>query len=450
MAEEIIQANGKDFEYLVKFSEENNVPVCIYGCGVNGEVIASFLDEHGVEIRAFVDKQAEVREFEVLNKTVVSPNTYIEKYSTYKIVVSPDNHEEIVNFLKESGIKDKDIIVPFKQINHTVIVGDNGFSGLADNYNMGIKKDTGSPVSTIFTIMFNTPEWMFRRTIESVLSQSYTNLSYLIIDNGSTDDSANVAKEYADKDSRINYIRLERNVPWGDANLLLTLKNNIRTKYVAMVDSDDYYEKDFLKKAIETAENDEADIVQVNTLTYGDRGFRYNYFAHYLGKDVCLDKEEKMSFFLKRIINVPVWGKLYRTELFNRLIDKMLACPSDYERDREYCLDTSWMSYLVVNANRVSLCDDILHIRTWRPGSSEHSDNHSSKWMTSILRSIRCVRETGIDPDRLAVFEEAQLIWLFGLLRDDIGISIFLPEDLEDFRVKEYLKRPVCDRYKGL
>ena len=412
--------------------------------------IAAFLEERGVEILTFVDKQAEAREFYVLNKVVVSPKTYLEKYSEYKIIISPDNHGEILKYLKENGIDEKNIVTPFKKIIHPVIVGDKRFSELVDKYFMEAEENDDEPVASIFTIMYNTPEWMLRRAIESVLRQSYTNLSYLIIDNGSTDESEKIAKEYADIDSRITYVRLKKNVPWGDANLLFTLRNNIKTKYVAMVDSDDYYEKDFLKRSIEIAENDEADIVQVNTLTYGDRGFRYNYFAHYLGKDVCLDKEEKMSFFLKRIINVPVWGKLYRTELFSKLIDKMLDCPSDYERDREYCLDTSWMSYLVVNANRVSLCDDILHVRTWRPGSSEHSDNHSSKWLTSILRSFRCVRETGIDPDRLAVFEEAQLIWLFGLLRDDIGMSIFLPEDLEDFRVKEYLKRPVCDRYKGL
>lgn len=45
--------------------------------------------------------------------------------------------------------------------------------------------------------------------IESVLRQTYKNLEILIIDNGSTDNSYNICKKYANTDNRIKVIHQE-------------------------------------------------------------------------------------------------------------------------------------------------------------------------------------------------------------------------------------------------
>ena len=445
-------AYGKDFSFLRNLAQDKLTKLCIYGCGVNGEVICKFLESCGKKIEFFIDQQAEIREFTVLGKRVVSLATFLEKPQNIKIIVSPDNQEPVVSFLLGNGIDENRIICPFKKVEKNIRI-------LSENYNPQDYLDqidrhrelpeSDRPEVTVFTILYNTPGWMLCRAIESILDQSYEKFRYLIIDNGSTDGSENIIRQYALADHRIQYVRLKQNVPWANGELLTALKENIDTKYVAMLDSDDYYEKSFLQKATSILKRDDSDIVQVNTLTYAHDGFRYSYFAHYLGEDVCIQGSEKEKYLMLRILNVPAWGKLYKSELFKNLIDMMLSYETEYERDRNFCLDISWITYMALAANRVSLCDDILHIRTWRPGSSEHSDDHSSKWLSSMVWSFEHLCKCNVKQEESIVYEEAALMWLFSLPRDKSSLSAFRSSDLENRAVKEFLKRPVCDRYKG-
>lgn len=447
----IVQASGKNYPFLQDLAYDNEIKLCIYGCGVNGELICKYLHDSGKEIEFFIDKQADIREFMVLGKKVISPRTYFEMTDDICVLVSPDNYEPIIRFLLENGIRQENILCPFKSVSKEIRI-------LSDNYDPKefVKNDktdkdlteSAEPEATIFTILYNTPKGMLCRTIESVLNQSYKNFTYLIVDNGSTDGSSDIIQQYAKKDKRITYIRLDKNVVWTHKELLSKLKDNLKATYVAMVDSDDYYEPEFLEKTIEISKKDNSDLVQVNTLTYGHEGFRYNYFTHYLGKDVCVSGKDKERYFMLRIFFVPTWGKLYKTTLFQKLLDMMLSYETGYERDRNFCLDVSWSTYLAYSCNKVSLCDDILHIRTWRPGSSEHSDDHCSKWLSSLVWSFQHLRKCGTSYDDAQVFEEVALVWLFSLKRDKYNLENFREDDLSDKRVADFLSRPVCDKYK--
>ena len=446
-----VTAYGKDFQFLQELAQDKVTKLCVYGCGINGEVICKFLRDCGKDIEFFVDRQAEGRKFTVLDKQVISPATFFGKPQKIKVIVSPDNQKPIVRFLLENGIDENRIICPFKKIEKSIrLLGENydpqDYCNRNGRHNELPESD--APIVTVFTILYNTPGWMLCRAIESILDQSYEKFRYLIIDNGSTDASENIIRQYAAADNRIEYIRLNRNVPWTDKELLLALKEGIGGGYVAMLDSDDYYEKTFLEKAVSILKQDASDMVQVNTLTYGHDGFRYNYFAHCLGKNLCVQGSGKERYLMLRIINVPVWGKVYKTELFKDLINMMLSYESEYDRDRNFCLDISWMTYMALACNRISLCDDILHVRTWRPGSSEHADDHGSKWLSSMVWSFENLREHGVKYEDAIVYEESPLMWLFSLSRDKYSLSDFRGSDLENRSVREFLKRPVCDKYR--
>ena len=58
-------------------------------------------------------------------------------------------------------------------------------------------------VSVIIPV-YNTQEYL-RRCIESVLAQSHTDLEVILVDDGSTDNSSAICKQYAEKDDRIIY-----------------------------------------------------------------------------------------------------------------------------------------------------------------------------------------------------------------------------------------------------
>lgn len=446
-----VTAYGKDFSVLQNMANDKITKLCIYGCGVNGEVICKFLEDCGKNIEFFIDSQAESREFTVLGKQVISLDTFLGKPQNMKIVISPDNQEQVVRFLLENGVDESRIICPFKKVEKSIRILDENYDPKDCFTKIGRHDElsrSDTPDVTVITILYNTPGWMLCRAIESILDQSYESFKYLIIDNGSTDASENIIKQYISADNRIQYIRLKKNALWTDRELLLALKENLNTEYVAMLDSDDYYEKSFLRKAINILKRDDSDMVQVNTLTYAHDGFRYSYFAHYLGEDMCIQGSEKERYLMLRILNVPVWGKLYKSELFKSLINIMLSYETEYERDRNFCLDISWTTYMALAAGRVSLCDEILHIRTWRPGSSEHSDDHGSKWLSSIIWSFEYLCKHNVKYEDSMVYEESALMWLFSLPRDKYSLSAFRSNDLENRAVKEFLKRPVCDKYR--
>ena len=54
---------------------------------------------------------------------------------------------------------------------------------------------------SVITINYNNVDGL-RKTIESVVAQTFNDYEYIVIDGGSTDDSVSVIKEYSDK---INY-----------------------------------------------------------------------------------------------------------------------------------------------------------------------------------------------------------------------------------------------------
>lgn len=443
-----VVAYGKDFSYIDYLSMDKENKYCIFGCGVNGEIICKYLEEKGKNIEFFIDSQANVREFTVLNKKVISPDIFFHERSDIKILVSPDNQEPIVEFLVKNGVRKENIIQPLKKIEKKIRVLDDDYD--IEEYLDKNKKNASvcaNAKATIVTIAYNTPRGMLCREIESVLNQTLGEFEYLFIDNGSTDETANIAKKYSEHDSRINYIRLEKNVPWTDRSILETLRDNIHADYVAMVDSDDYYEPDFLEKALNIAWTDNSDIVQVNTLTYAHEGFRYSYFTHYLGKNYCVHGDVKEFYLMLRIINTPTWGKLIKSSIFKDLINRMLLYVDEKERDCCFCLDISWVAYLTMASQRVSLCDELLHVRTWRPGSSEHSDNHGAKWLSSIVLAINYIKSCNANIRCKDVYEDTALIWLFSLPRESYRLSDYREKDIENECVKEFLERPLCDKY---
>ena len=79
--------------------------------------------------------------------------------------------------------------------------------------------------------------------IQSVLDQSFSNYELLIADDASSDDSWNVIKSF--KDERITSYKFDINM--GAAETVNFLIANVRSKYIALLNSDDYWHKDKLE-----------------------------------------------------------------------------------------------------------------------------------------------------------------------------------------------------------
>lgn len=85
------------------------------------------------------------------------------------------------------------------------------------------------------------------RAIQSVFDQSYTDWELIIVDDGSTDDSASIIRPYTLRDSRVHYYRQENCGLASARNTGLALSRGI---YVTFLDSDDEYLPDHLEQCM--------------------------------------------------------------------------------------------------------------------------------------------------------------------------------------------------------
>lgn len=99
---------------------------------------------------------------------------------------------------------------------------------------------------SVITPAYNCAEFL-GKTIESVISQTYTNWEMIIVDDCSTDNTADVVKNYSD--SRIKYFCLEKNS--GAAIARTEAMKIANGEYMAFLDSDDLWFPKKLEKQLD-------------------------------------------------------------------------------------------------------------------------------------------------------------------------------------------------------
>lgn len=102
---------------------------------------------------------------------------------------------------------------------------------------------------------FNSSDFI-ERAINSVLGQSWGRFEFIIIDDGSSDDTCEIVKRYAKTDERIRLIELERNV--GAAAARNKGIDEAQGRYVAFLDSDDLWSREKLSVQIAAMEASES------------------------------------------------------------------------------------------------------------------------------------------------------------------------------------------------
>ncbi|MBE0534078.1 MAG: glycosyltransferase [Phycisphaerae bacterium] len=108
-------------------------------------------------------------------------------------------------------------------------------------------KQETCPLVTVEMVTYNNARYI-GRAIESVLAQTCTEFELLIVDDGSTDDTADVVDRYAD--SRIRYIRRPHVSCAAARNHVLRAA---RGTFILCVDSDDFIGPDYLRKMLACA-----------------------------------------------------------------------------------------------------------------------------------------------------------------------------------------------------
>ena len=125
---------------------------------------------------------------------------------------------------------------------------------------------------TTFSIIvpaFNSATYI-NRAIDSVINQTFENFELIIVNDGSTDETEQICRIYAEKDNRIRVITQNNTGHTGARNTGLL---SSRGEYVVFLDSDDYLDEDVLYKCAANIEQHSPDII-VFSISVNDRNSR--------------------------------------------------------------------------------------------------------------------------------------------------------------------------------
>lgn len=156
------------------------------------------------------------------------------------------------------------------------------------------------PFVSVVTPVYNTDAYI-AEAIESVIAQTYQNWEYIIANNKSTDRSAEIAREYAAKDSRIRVIDNDEflaQVPnYNNALRLISPEG----KYCKVLQADDWLFPECLARMVEVAERSDSIAIisayQLKGDTIGCQGLRYEQQV-ISGREACrLHLLERKSLF---------------------------------------------------------------------------------------------------------------------------------------------------------
>ncbi|MBQ8290384.1 MAG: glycosyltransferase [Clostridia bacterium] len=168
-------------------------------------------------------------------------------------------------------------------------------------------------VSVIMPI-YNAYDFL-RPAIDSVLDQTLREIEIICIDDGSTDHSLDIIREYQKQDDRV------RIVTETNAGPALARNNGLRRargEYVAFLDADDFFERELLERLYTVAKQDDLDIAIARYDIYNSKKavFRENVESDhgriYEGGHVT-SKNEFPDFILQSTTGAA-WNKLYRRQ----------------------------------------------------------------------------------------------------------------------------------------
>ncbi len=248
-------------------------------------------------------------------------------------------------------------------------------------------------VSVIIPI-YNVERYL-RRALDSLLSQTHKDWEAILVDDGSTDNSPAIAREYCRRDGRFTLVRQENQGQGAARNNAL---KQISSDYVMYLDPDDMYHPQAMEICVRASLRDGSDMV---TYTYDHPYYTLNKWMHKLGLgDIkpCHRHYEDYAFLVTddifrhatetssptgvdrrwRVKHCQSWRCLLKAELARKA---SFAVGVNYQ-------DVPWWGEILLNVRRTTITRLPLYYYYPNPGSfimSASTDTH--------IRSLKAILE---------------------------------------------------------
>lgn len=176
------------------------------------------------------------------------------------------------------------------------------------------------PFLSIVMPVFNAEKFL-RRSIGSILEQTFADFELILVDDRSTDDSLKICRELEKSDRRIKIIAREKNS--GAAAARNAALDRIGGRYVTFVDADDWIERDVMSRATEALKSDGS----IDCLKYGCSedyfdGDRLAYQKICRVEDETLTDRRSIEKKIVELETVPlfgyIWNGFYRASLIKK------------------------------------------------------------------------------------------------------------------------------------
>lgn len=152
------------------------------------------------------------------------------------------------------------------------------------------------------------------RCLESLIKQSYSNIEIILVDDGSTDNSARICDDYSKKDNRIKVFHIKNG---GVSNARNYALQQISGQWFCFVDSDDWVDLHFVEVLYKNAVKNNC---VISACSYKmDNGEGNKEKSKNEKKLLVLNSSEECicNFINSGLsLNGMVWNKLYHAELF--------------------------------------------------------------------------------------------------------------------------------------
>lgn len=207
---------------------------------------------------------------------------------------------------------------------------------------------------SIIVPAFNVGKYI-TKCIKSVISQTYSNIEVIIINDGSSDNTKMICESFATIDKRIHLINQVNQGLSASRNLGVKLAHG---NYIGFVDGDDFIDPDMYGRLISVMDNDNSKIVMCNFDCYINQVFEPPSKNFNFTENSSLYGLDKLEAIIRHN-NMFVWNKLYPTSLF-----KKYRFPIDMTYE-----DAFIMPQLIAEVNSLSILSTPLYHYTARDDS---------------------------------------------------------------------------------
>lgn len=257
------------------------------------------------------------------------------------------------------------------------------------------------PQVSVIIPVYDVEKYLYQ-CMNSLVHQSLYDIEIICIDDGSTDNSLAILQEYAQRDSRIVVLQ-QKNQGAGIArNAGMKIAQG---EYLAIVDSDDFFEPDMLEKAYKKCEQDKADFCVFRSDQYDQKHGKYidmhwTIKQRYLPENIPFSAEDIYSHIFQ-LFNGWSWDKLYRRDFVekNGLQFQELRTTND----------AFFVFMTNVQAKRITIVDEVLaHHRVNTKTSL--SVTREKSW-DCCWQAINAIREELLVRNQYKLVEQSFVNW---------------------------------------